>query len=94
MLRLTCLLFLLAACSDAPDLPGGIDPALADAAYPTLVPVEQILGPAPVDPAADAQVTGQLDARIAALQARAERLRGDRIDPATRKRMQDGVAQP
>ena len=94
LLRVFLPLLILAGCTTAPQLDGGTSRDLERADYPTLVPIEQILGSTRADPAADQQVEDQLDARLAALQARASRLKASQIDPATRKRLEDGVARP
>lgn len=78
---------LLAACTDPPELPVTSRPDLARAEFPTLVPIEQILG-APTDAAeTDQDRIDRLDARVAGLQARANRLQGSGIDPALRDRL-------
>lgn len=59
----------------------------ADADYPALMPLDQLLAepaPAATTPAA---VQADLSTRAAALSARAQTLRGPVIDPATRARM-------
>lgn len=62
------LLTLLCACAEFPALEGTISDAARDAPYPELTPV-------PLAPQASADEEDILRARIAALQARADRLR-------------------
>ena len=82
----------LAACADIPELQGVVPPEHESAAYPALVPAEQILGTNPPDFEADAQLATRLEARAAGLQARATRLsRTPAIDPETRRRLDEGV---
>lgn len=63
------ILFLLAACADIPALDASLSEAARAAPYPRLMP----LGEAPVPVAAEDSAT---EARVAALQSRAEALRG------------------
>lgn len=87
-MRLIHLLPLLAliGCAIAPDLPGTDDTAARAAAAPDLVPLAAILAQADAlsarpDPAQDVAT------RVAGLRARADRLRGNVIDRATRQRL-------
>ncbi|MFN3663470.1 MAG: hypothetical protein ACK4TM_12050 [Yoonia sp.] len=66
------LLFVLAACADIPALDGTVTEEARNAPYPRLLPLDA--QPAPI-----VVQTGDMDARVAALQRRAEALR--RIDP-------------
>ncbi|AXI55573.1 hypothetical protein C1J05_14630 [Sulfitobacter sp. JL08] len=77
-MRLSCfgiLFLLISACAPFPDLDDALPPGAEDQDYPTLQPLEPVLASAaPTKP--DAQETAAaLDARIAALNARAEDLR-------------------
>lgn len=78
-----------ASCAPFPDLDHTIDPAARDAGYPALVPLGPILN------AANASQTTidatDINGRIAALNARANRLRGAVIDSATLARIRRGV---
>ena len=85
------LLLGLTACVDAPALRDTVEPEVANANYPTLVPVEQILGTNRPDPEADQRVVDTLTGRVAGLQARAKRLKASGIDDATRKRLDEGT---
>ena len=80
---------LLAACAEFPELDRAVPASATQGPYPDLVPIATILdGPAPV--ATPAVVAG-LQGRVAALRARAARLRGPVFDPATRARLRRGV---
>ena len=69
IMRISPFIFVaLAGCADFPALDGTISVAARAAPYPQLVQLAQIL---PVDPVEDTQMA----ARVAALQARAARLR-------------------
>ena len=82
----------LAACADPPDLDDSVDPALEQADYPDLVPIEQILGNTQPDPEADAETADRLEARAAGLQSRARQLqRQDGIDADTRRRLNSSI---
>lgn len=94
--NLACLicLFVLTACTEFPALEGTIAPAQANAPYPDLVPLAPLIaqanaGSAAQDSAQNAQAA--LDPRLAALRARAARLRGPVIPPAQAARMRRGV---
>jgi hypothetical protein len=92
-LVLACGLALSAvACAQFPALDGTV-PANAEAAdYPALVPLEPLL--ANIDATStDAQATtGAINARVARLKSRADRLRRGVVDSQTRSRMTTGVA--
>ncbi|MEM8537202.1 MAG: hypothetical protein AAGF56_04995 [Pseudomonadota bacterium] len=62
----------LTACAEFPALDGTISDAARDAPYPTLTPI-------PVSPQQGVDVTADLQARSAALQARAARLRATQV---------------
>ncbi|MBY5932039.1 hypothetical protein KUV51_03425 [Tateyamaria omphalii] len=84
------LLFVaLAACTQFPALDDAVSPDVAGSDFPALVPLEPLLaGTAPIvgDPVA---TTENLEARIAALRARARALQQRPVvDAATRTRMQ------
>ncbi|MFG5383284.1 hypothetical protein [Yoonia sp. R2-816] len=74
-MRLIILPLLLSACASFPELDGTISDTARQAPYPRLAPL-----PDTIDRAMDSNVETELAARIAALNARAERLR--RIDIA------------
>ncbi|RBI82808.1 hypothetical protein DRV85_18130 [Rhodosalinus halophilus] len=72
-MRALSALLLLAACAAYPELPG-LDPGTGDAAYPPLLPFEEIFAEAPPETLA-AEDAERLLARGAALRARAAALR-------------------
>ncbi len=80
----------LAACTAFPELDGTLPPSADAADYPRLVPVEPLL-----EAAQEVQITettqSGIEARVAALKARAARLRGPIVDSTTRARMRAGV---
>lgn len=81
----------LMGCTQFPALDGAITEHGQNAKFPKLVPVGTLLAqtaPSAVSP--EQTVTG-LNARVAALQNRATRLRGSVIDADTRRRMKNGV---
>lgn len=88
------VLIALVACTPRPQLNGTIDAAARNAPYPVLVPLAPLLAQADAA-AATSQITpasvADFDARIAALHARAIRLRGPVISAATRARMRAGI---
>ncbi|MAY87558.1 MAG: hypothetical protein CML02_12665 [Pseudooceanicola sp.] len=74
VLASTALVASVAGCIDVPDLGERIAPDLRDAPFPTLIPLDASLT-TPATPKEDgAKLARQLDARRAALQARARRL--------------------
>ncbi len=79
--------WLLAACTEFPELDRAMSPEARRAGYPALVPVEPILFAAfrgqPDTPAE----TAWLVRRAAGLRARADALRGPVIDTASRARL-------
>lgn len=69
----------LAACTQFPELDATRSAAVANAPYPDLVPIETLLaGP---EPQATEAVIGQVQGRVAGLQAKATRLRGVSAGP-------------
>lgn len=80
----------LVACTQFPDLEDALSPASERAEYPDLLPIEELNTRVP-----EAQLTPEamqsIEARVAALRARASRLRGTVIDSSTRARMTAGV---
>lgn len=82
------LFFALAGCAEFPALDARVGPEALEAPFPTLLPMEQLLD-ASAPPISI--VSGPGSNRIAALRARAARLRGPVVDQATRLRMQQGV---
>jgi len=80
----------LAGCNDLPPLSDDIAAAQRDAAYPVLVPADQITGRVP-PPSSAARSAAPTETRAARLRARAAQLTAPVIDDATRDRMQTGV---
>jgi hypothetical protein len=87
-----CLLG-LGACADVPVLEDRIDQAARDAPFPALINIDPLLAEANAAPPA-AQITSNVNAQIASLRARANRLRGPVIAAPDRARMARGVALP
>lgn len=87
----TCLFLgfgVLMACSDIPDFADG---SVANAPYPEIVSMSDILDQIPADQGDYG--TGTLASRAAALRARANRLRGTSVvDRQTRTNMQAALA--
>lgn len=79
----------LTACTQFPELEGTVAPDVEAADFPALIPLDPLMATtAPVvsDPV---QTTQTLQARVAALRARARTLqRRSIVDPATRARLQ------
>ena len=87
LLPVLCLA--LAACVERPDVAARIDPAALAAPTPALVPLGPLLASAAALGATP--VAGPPEGRIAALNARAARLRGPVVDAATRARMAEAA---
>ncbi|WP_415402377.1 hypothetical protein [Tateyamaria sp. SN3-11] len=80
------------ACSQFPELDSVVDPDVANADYPPLVPIEQLLAESEPIVADPADTTQTLEARVAALRARGRALqRRPIVDAATRARLSAGV---
>lgn len=80
----------LGGCAAFPDLNGTIPPEMERADFPRLVPVEPLLAGQPADRITPETETA-MAARVAALKARASRLRRTVVDTGTRARMRAGV---
>ncbi|MFD0858729.1 hypothetical protein [Roseovarius aquimarinus] len=83
---------LMAGCTPFPDLRDAASDAALAQPYPDLVPLSGLdtqRGQSRITP----DTVGTIEARIAALEARADRLRGDIVDPGTRRRMARGVTE-
>ena len=84
----------LGACTEVPDLPGRDDPAIAQADYPGFLTIGQLRAVAATDPAQGTQAAAPVEARAAALQARAQRLKtAPVVDDEARARL-DGASTP
>ena len=79
---------LIAGCKPFPTFE--VSEGARAAAYPDLVPVEEITGQVPAEAIAP-ETSSDLAGRAAGLRARAARLKAGVIDAKTRKRMQTGV---
>ena len=82
---------LLCGCTAFPELDGTVPPALERADFPALVPVEPLIAGAQEVRIAPETAPSVL-ARVAALRARAARLRGPIVDSGARARMRAGVS--
>ncbi len=89
MLRgsIIALALALSGCATFPDLDSTIDEAARNAPFPTLINIDQLRGTVP----SSQPEPLSLDARLANLEARADRLRGPVVDAQTQARMEDGV---
>lgn len=87
-----CLLTAIGACAQFPDLDSALSDSAANAAYPDLMPVENLNARVDEPRIAPETATG-IEARVASLRARATRLRGTVIDSPTRARMSTGVTE-
>jgi hypothetical protein len=92
-MRLTALplILTLTACTQFPELDNAVSPSAQDAEFPELVPVQGLLTQAEPQNGKPEDTINTLNARVAALRNRANRLRGTVVDPNTRKRMKNGV---
>lgn len=84
-----CLILVLTACARPPALDGTATDADRRAPYPRLLPLSEVLAGVPETEAAAA--APDLGARIAALNARADALRGPVVPNGTRTRMGRGI---
>lgn len=92
-MRLTALAMILtlSACTQFPELDNAVSTSAQDAEFPDLVPVSGLLAQTVPQNDTPESTVNTLNARVAALRNRANRLRGTVVDPTTRKRMQNGV---
>lgn len=84
------LLLVMAACAEFPELDGTLSAEQLRAPPPALVPLSPLLAQAAMAPSGGPTAAQTLDPRIAALRARASRLRGPVISPQDRARMLRG----
>lgn len=82
----------LPGCAQFPELDASVTDAARSAPYPDLVPLGGLRARLATTRIAPDTVP-TIEARIARLEARADRLRGSVIDDATRARMKAGVRQ-
>lgn len=82
----------LVACTEFPELDAALSVEARAAPYPMLLPVEELKARVDAPRIAPKTASG-IEARVAALRARAARLRGTVLDSPTRARMQAGINQ-
>lgn len=92
-MRFSVLFILLAimGCTQFPELDSALSPRAQNADFPTLVPVHTLLAQSATISAPPEQTVDTLNARVAALNNRAARLRGPVVDANSKKRLQDSV---
>ena len=92
-MRLSALAMILtlSACTQFPELDNAVSTSAQDAEFPDLVPVHGLLTQAEPQNGTPEDTINTLNARVAALRNRANRLRGTVVDPTTRRRMKNGV---
>ncbi len=83
MWRAAFMVLALSACTQFPQLDETIEPPAEAADFPELVPLEPILADLAAAPERMAQTEAGLEARAAALRAKAARLRGGMINGET-----------
>lgn len=83
---------LVSACARFPELDATVNTSAENADFPALIPIDDILAQPNNAAASGENPSADIAARVARLRARAARLRGSIVDPATRTRMQSGVA--
>jgi hypothetical protein len=81
-----------AACTQVPELDATIPDDLRNAPYPKLIRLDQSLFAVQPPQEQSAEIEKSLAARRDRLQSRARGLNSTVVDPAARKRMQDGVS--
>jgi hypothetical protein len=88
---LSLALLALSACTQFPALDRTITPALENADYPALVPLDPLLASATVGRVDTVQTEAALNARVARLRARAARLRGSVLSGREKQRLEQGL---
>jgi len=91
MRLILCCFLAVSACAQFPALDGVVPPDVANAPYPDLVPLAPVVARAATSESNAAFAQEDITSRLAALRARAARLRGPVIGPQTRARMMRGV---
>lgn len=81
----------MGACTTFPELDRTVTPALEAAPYPALVPLGPVLAQATTSADGARQANATLDARVAALKARAARLRGSVFNGPEQQRLAQGL---
>ena len=84
-------LLTLGACTQFPALDRTITPALENAEYPALVPLDPLLATATAGRVDPVQTETALIARVAGLRARAAQLRGSVLTGRERQRLAQGL---
>jgi len=90
---LTAALAVTTACTRVPEVDERVAPDLKTAAYPKLVPLHLALDDSPAPAVAGQEQQDQLLARQARLKRRAEALRNQGVDEATRRRLNKAVSE-
>ncbi|MFD2738460.1 hypothetical protein ACFSUD_02660 [Sulfitobacter aestuarii] len=90
LIGLPLALLPLFGCTQFPALDATITPALEQADYPALVPLEPLLAEAQAPGIDEAQTRAGMENDIAALRARSAALRGPLLSPAERARLTAG----
>ena len=85
------LIVFLTACTQFPELEHTQAGAVADAEYPTLVPLEPLLARASAPGPDPVQTQAALSSRLAGLRARANAIRGSVLTGAEKQRLQQGL---
>lgn len=88
---LACAALAVGGCTQFPDLEHTQDAATARADYPALIPIEPLLARAEAPGPDPAESQAQIDARLAGLRARADRLRGSIMTEAEKQRLRTGL---
>ncbi|AXI44400.1 hypothetical protein C1J02_14235 [Sulfitobacter sp. SK011] len=88
---LSLALLALSACTQFPALDRTITPALENADYPALVPLDPLLASATAGRVDAVQTEAALNARVARLRARAARLRGSVLSGREKQRLEQGL---
>lgn len=89
---LMATLLLTGACTQFPELDSTITPALKAAEFPTLTPIAPVLAAAQTGGIEPVQTAAGIDARVAALKARAASLRGSVLSGNERQRLAQGLS--
>lgn len=84
-------LFSSAACTQLPELDGIVEPHIETAPYPDLLPLEPILAAASGSSLDPVREQNNLQARLAMLRARADRLRGSVLNGPEKQRLERGL---
>lgn len=88
-LSLLCILPLLSACTQFPELDAQLSATSERADYPELVPIDTLLDGRRLPSTQGARIAESVETRAAALKARANRLRGTVLTAADRARLRE-----